>query len=138
MFLGVDWLVWGTAILFFGLSFVKLWVIRQLPVYCQTSWSLISVVGITSVCMAYIAIHPEAYVHVRNISIIFLFALPGMYILDILQKLDRVNYWETKGVPSKLVGKPLYLKDVLRRFRRNDEVDAKSPLNHPQAFADNP
>ena len=117
----------GVAVLFAGLSFVMAWVVLRLPVFCQTSWSLISVWGIASVGLA------EAWLRwntpmlaqwvIADLACIFIAAFPGMLYLDIAQKRKRITYWEKVGVPFQLKNHPVYLRDALERIR--DELEVK-------------
>jgi hypothetical protein len=120
----------GVAVLFAGLSFVMAWIVLRLPVFCQSSWSLISVWGIASVGIA------EAWLRwntpmlaqwvIVDLCIIFLASFPGMLYLDIQQKRKRITYWERVGVPFQLKNHPVYLKDAITRIR--DELEVKRPF----------
>ena len=108
--------LWSVAVVFWGLSFLMAWVIDKLPVWCQSSWFIISVWGIFWVNFSYGAIHPEAWIHIYKIALVFLFALPGMMYLDHLQKQSRVSYWERKGLPKGMQGRVVYLSDLIDKF----------------------
>jgi len=93
----------GVAVLFFFLSFIMCFVIRKLPIYCQTSWSLISVWGIAFVGIA------EAWLRwdkpmlaqwvIIDLCVIFAASFPGMLLLNTLQKREWLEYWRMSGVP---------------------------------------
>ena len=108
--------LWGVAAVFCGLSFLMAWVIDKLPVWCQSSWFIISVWGIFWINFAYGVIHPEAWVHIYKIAVIFLASLPGMMLLDYLQKQSMVSYWEREGLPEGMTGRVVYLSDLVDRF----------------------
>lgn len=117
----------GVAVLFAGLSFVMAWIVLRLPVFCQTSWSLISVWGIASVGIA------EAWLRwnqpmlaqwvIADLAIIFIASYPGMLYLDLMQKRKRITYWENQGIPKQLKNHPVYLRDAITRIR--DELEDK-------------
>lgn len=89
--------------LFSCLSFLMCFIIRKLPIYCQTSWSLISVWGIACVGAA------EAWLRwnqpmlaqwvIVDLCVIFLAAFPGQLMLNTLQKREWLEYWRMAGVP---------------------------------------
>lgn len=109
----IDMPLLGVAAVYFCLSWLMAWVILKLPVFCQTSWSLISVWGIVFVNLA------EAWLRwnqsmlaqqvVTDIAIIFFAAFPGMLYLDFRQKQFRVTYWEKQGLPDELQSRIIYL-----------------------------
>jgi hypothetical protein len=120
----------GVAVLFAGLSFIMAWVVLRLPVFCQTSWSLISVFGIASVGMAEAWLRWNQSVMAQwvivDLAIIFLAAFPGMLYLDIAQKRKRITYWEKVGIPFQLKNHPVYLREAIERIR--DELEVKRPF----------
>jgi len=103
----------GVAVIYFCLSWLMAWVILKLPVFCQTSWSLISVWGIGWAGLA------EAWLRwnqpmlaqqvIADLCIIFVAAFPGMLFLDFKQKQYRVTYWEKQGLPDELENRIIYL-----------------------------
>ena len=122
----MDYPLLGAMGIFFCLSFIMAWTIDKLPVWCQTSWFIISVWGIFFVGLAIIMLYPASYPYIFAQALIFLAALPGMMWLDYLQKRSRVSYWEKTGnVPTQRI---IYVSDILDRLafwwtRRRVELD---------------
>lgn len=108
-------LIW-TALLFLGLSFLLALFVNALPVWCQTSWFIVAVIGITCVGTATGIIDPTAWPALRKMAFIFIAALPGMMYLDYLQKKSRVAYWEKCGPPKELQTRIFYLSELLDRL----------------------
>jgi len=128
------------------LSFIMAFTIWQLPVWCQSSWFLISSWGILWVCVGYTLYDPTAYPHIIKLAVIFLFALPGMMFLDYKQRQARVLYWEHEGIPEELRCKFIYLGEVIdtlcnwwitRRFKDEAIYEAMDIVNNNSDNPDN-
>lgn len=96
-----------SACLFFVLSVVLGVAIWHLPVWCQ-SWTITSTWGIACTGLYVMLIYPESVPYVQFMGICFLGAFPGMLALEFYQRRARVWYWESKGLPEQLQGKPIF------------------------------
>lgn len=108
----MDYPLVGTAVLYFCLSWLMAYIIRRLPVYCQTSWSLISTWGILWATVGETLLRwgqcYTSYQFMTDLAIIFLAAFPGMLYLDFMQKKERITFWEKNGLPHELVHKRIF------------------------------
>jgi hypothetical protein len=98
---------------FFGVtSIILALVIIRLPVYFQV-WSLIGQqlvmwIGLAEAWLRWDT--PMLAQHViADIAVIFLFAFPGMVLLDYMQRKQRISYWEKGNYPDELADKDLHI-----------------------------
>lgn len=93
--------------LFFLLSIILGVAIWNLPVWCQ-SWAITSTYGITMVGLYTMLIYPESVPYIQFMGLCFLGAFPGMLGLEFCQRRARIWYWENRGLPEQLQGKPIF------------------------------
>jgi len=102
----------GVALFFGVTSIVLALVIIRLPVYCQI-WSLIGQqmvmwIGLSEAWLRWNRTMLVQHV-IFDLAFIFLFAFPGMVLLDYMQREQRISYWEQGNYPDELADKDLHI-----------------------------
>ncbi len=108
----LDLPLFGMAALFGVISILAALVIIRLPVYFQV-WSLIGQQMVMWIGLAEAWLRWDIPMKVQHvifdIGFIFLFAFPGMVLLDYMQRRERITYWEKGNYPDELANKDLHI-----------------------------
>ncbi len=102
----------GVAVFFGIISILAALVIIRLPVYFQI-WSIIGQqlvmwIGLAEAWFRWDTPMKAQHV-IFDVGLIFLFAFPGMVLLDYMQRKERISYWEPDNYPDELTDKNLHI-----------------------------